>query len=43
MSVADLKAFLAREALENRADLRDNGLVIAGQDWVDGRQAARLL
>jgi hypothetical protein len=32
-----------RETLENPARLRENGAVIAGQDWVDGRQAARLL
>ena len=32
-----------RETLENPGQLRDNGFVIAGQDWVDGRQATRLL
>jgi hypothetical protein len=32
-----------RETLENQASLRENGPVIAGQDWIDGRQAARLL
>ena len=32
----------ARETLENPLDLRDNSSVIAGQDWVNGRQAARL-
>jgi len=26
------------ETLENAAHLRDNGAVIAGQDWVGGRQ-----
>ena len=31
----------ARETLENQRHSRDNGPVIAGQDWVDGRQAAR--
>ena len=30
-----------RETLENPASLRENGAVIAGQDWGDGRQAAR--
>ena len=29
-----------KETLENRGRLRDNNPVIAGQDWVDGRQAA---
>lgn len=29
------------EILENPAGLRENGAVIAGHDWVDGRQAAR--
>jgi hypothetical protein len=29
-----------REALDNRADPRDNSFVIAGGDWVHGRQAA---
>jgi hypothetical protein len=33
----------ARETLENQRHSRDNGPVIAGQDWVDGRQTARLL
>ncbi|MCT0216074.1 hypothetical protein KQ298_07025 [Synechococcus sp. CS-1330] len=33
----------SRETLENRGRLRDNNPVIAGQDWVDGRQAAWLL
>jgi hypothetical protein len=32
-----------RETLGNPANSRDNGPVIAGQDWVDGRQAARPL
>ena len=32
-----------RETLGNPGDPRDNGLVITGQDWIDGRQAARLL
>ena len=32
-----------RETLENPARLRKNEPVIASQDWVDGRQAARLL
>jgi hypothetical protein len=27
----------ARETLENPAHLRENGFVIAGQDWGDGR------
>ncbi len=30
----------AKETLENPAHLRDNRTVIAGMDWVDGRQAA---
>ena len=30
-----------RETLENPAHLRENGAVITGQDWVNGRQAAR--
>jgi hypothetical protein len=29
-----------KETLENTARLLENGIVIAGQDWVDGRQAA---
>jgi hypothetical protein len=33
---------LAKETLENPANLRENWTVIAGQDWVDGWQAARL-
>jgi hypothetical protein len=33
----------ARETLENQRLLRDNGSVIAGQNWVDGRQATGLL
>jgi hypothetical protein len=33
----------ARETLENPGHLRDNGVVVAGQDWGDGRQAARFL
>ena len=32
----------AKETLENPAHLRDNRTVIAGMDWVDGRQAAWL-
>ena len=32
----------AREALDNRAEPRDNASVIAGGDWVHGRQAARI-
>jgi len=32
-----------RETLENQGHSRDNVPVIAGQDWVDGRQTARLL
>jgi hypothetical protein len=31
-----------REALDNRAEPRDNASVIAGGDWVHGRQAARI-
>jgi hypothetical protein len=31
----------AKEALENPARLRENKPVIADQDWVNGRQAAR--
>jgi hypothetical protein len=31
-----------REALDNRAEPRDNASVIAGVDWVHGRQAARI-
>jgi hypothetical protein len=38
---ADLLA--AKEALENPAQLRNDEVVISGQNWVDGRQAARLL
>jgi magnesium-transporting ATPase (P-type) len=34
---------VAKEALENPSDPRDNGAVITGQDWIDGWQAARLL
>jgi hypothetical protein len=34
---------LFRETLENQGHSRDNGSVIAGQDWCDGRQAAWLL
>ncbi len=30
-----------RETLENPAHLRESGAVIASQDWVNGRQAAR--
>ncbi len=37
-----LKLKSPRETLENPASLRENGVVIAGQDWVDGRQAARI-
>jgi hypothetical protein len=38
------KTFVSsRETLENQASFRENGPVIAGQDWIDGRQAARLL
>ena len=33
----------SKETLGNPVDPRDNGAVIAGQDWVDGWQAARLL
>ena len=33
----------ARETLENQHHSRDNGSVIADQDWGDGWQAARLL
>jgi hypothetical protein len=32
--------FPARETLDSRADPRDNASVIAGGDWVHGRQAA---
>jgi hypothetical protein len=32
-----------KETLENPAHLRENEPVTAGQDWVDGRQAAWLL
>ena len=32
-----------KETLENQRLLRDNGSVIAGQNWVDGRQATGLL
>lgn len=32
-----------KETLENLAHLRDNGSVMAGQGWVNGRQATRLL
>jgi hypothetical protein len=35
--------YLAKETLENPGHLRDNGVVVAGQDWGDGRQAARFL
>jgi len=34
---------MAKETLENSVRLRVNGVVIAGQDWGDGRQAARFL
>ena len=33
----------SKETLENQGHLRDNGSVIASQDWGDGRQAAWLL
>jgi hypothetical protein len=33
----------AKETLGNPGDPRDNDAVIAGQDWVDEWQAARLL
>jgi len=36
-------AYAIRETLENPGNLRDNGSVIAGQDWGNGRQAAWLL
>jgi hypothetical protein len=36
-------AISLRETLENPAYLRENEPVTAGQDWVDGRQAAWLL
>ena len=32
-----------KETLENQGHSRDNGNVIASQDWGDGRQAAWLL
>jgi hypothetical protein len=32
-----------RETLANRTNPRENGPVIAGLDWSDGRQAARFL
>ena len=32
---------LPKEALENQRHSRDNGPVIADQDWGDGRQAAQ--
>jgi hypothetical protein len=35
--------FLPRETLEDPASLRENEPVIAGQGWVDGWQATRLL
>ncbi len=41
--IDDAEVDLARETLENPARLRENGAVIAGQDRVNGRQAARLL
>lgn len=31
-----------KKTLENHILLADNGLVITGKDWVDGRQAARI-
>jgi hypothetical protein len=44
MAKETLTRFLpARETLENQASLRENGPVITGQDWIDGRQAAQLL
>jgi hypothetical protein len=38
-----LRSARARETLGNPGDPRDNDAVIAGQDWVDEWQAARLL
>jgi len=32
----------SRETLENPAHLRENRPVMAGMDWVDGKQAAWL-
>ena len=37
------KPLPVKEALENLVHPRDNDSVIAGQYWVDGWQAARLL
>ena len=34
---------IPKETLGNPSDPRDNSSVITGQDWIDGRQAARLL
>jgi hypothetical protein len=39
---ASREYFLIRETLENPAHLRENRPVIAGMDWVDGKQAAWL-
>lgn len=33
----------SRETLGNPIHLRDNSPVMTGQDWIDGRQATRLL
>jgi hypothetical protein len=43
-SIAFMEFFFwnAKEALDNRAEPRDNASVIAGGDWVHGRQAARI-
>jgi hypothetical protein len=38
----EIEEAYAREALDNRAEPRDNASVIAGGDWVHGRQAARI-
>jgi hypothetical protein len=43
IAVALAFANTPKETLENQRHSRDNGPVIAGQDWVDGRQTARLL
>ena len=43
MSASNFSGGNVKETLENQRHSRDNGPVIAGQDWVDGRQTARLL
>ena len=35
-----MQAALVKKTLVSPVSLRDNGVVIADQDWVNGRQAA---